>query len=99
MKIENDTLANKNPQDNLAGDDHTVEKKKGWTARLGQGKPSERKTRITPQGTGSNLHTQTTISTMSTQRLLHTSYELQIQESVMKIANWLDAYKGTFAIT
>jgi hypothetical protein len=29
MKIENDTLANKNPQDNLAGDDHTVEKKKG----------------------------------------------------------------------
>jgi hypothetical protein len=29
MKIENDTLANKNPPDNLAGDDHTVEKKKG----------------------------------------------------------------------
>jgi hypothetical protein len=33
------------------------------------------------------------------QRLLQGSYELHIQESVTKLANWLDAYKGTFAVT
>jgi hypothetical protein len=32
------------------------------------------------------------------QQLLHGSYELLIQESVTKIANWLDEYKGTFAV-
>ncbi len=33
------------------------------------------------------------------QRLLRTSYESHVTESVTKIADWLDAYKGTFAIT
>jgi hypothetical protein len=33
------------------------------------------------------------------QRLLHGSYEIHIQETVTKIADWLDAYKGTFAVT
>jgi hypothetical protein len=33
------------------------------------------------------------------QRLLRTSYEIHIQETVTKIADWLDAYKGTFNVT
>jgi hypothetical protein len=33
------------------------------------------------------------------QRLLRESYEIHIQETVTKLADWLDAYKGTFAIT
>jgi hypothetical protein len=33
------------------------------------------------------------------QRLLRTLYEEHTQETVTKIANWLEAYKGTFAIT
>jgi hypothetical protein len=33
------------------------------------------------------------------QRLLRDSYEIHIQESVTKLADWLDAYKGTFAVT
>jgi hypothetical protein len=33
------------------------------------------------------------------QRLLRGSYEQHIQETVTKIADWLDCYKGTFAIT
>ncbi len=33
------------------------------------------------------------------QRLLRTSYEIHIQETVTKIADWLDAYKGTFSLT
>jgi hypothetical protein len=33
------------------------------------------------------------------QWLLWDSYEAHIQETVTKIANWLDAYKGTFIAT
>jgi hypothetical protein len=33
------------------------------------------------------------------QRLLRDSYEVHIQETVTKIADWLDAYKGTFNVT
>ncbi len=33
------------------------------------------------------------------QWLLRESYELHIQETVTKLADWLDAYKGTFAVT
>jgi hypothetical protein len=33
------------------------------------------------------------------QRLLRASYDTHIQESVTKLADWLDAYKGTFAVT
>jgi hypothetical protein len=33
------------------------------------------------------------------QKLLRASYKLHIQETVTHIADWLDAYKGTFAIT
>jgi exonuclease III len=33
------------------------------------------------------------------QRLLRASYEVHIQETVTKLADWLEAYKGTFAIT
>jgi hypothetical protein len=33
------------------------------------------------------------------QRLLKASYDIHIQETVTKIADWLDAYKGTFAVT
>ena len=33
------------------------------------------------------------------QRLLRATYELHITESITKIADWLDAYKGTFAVT
>jgi hypothetical protein len=33
------------------------------------------------------------------QRLLRESYELHIQETVTKLADWLERYKGTFAIT
>jgi hypothetical protein len=33
------------------------------------------------------------------QRLLRASYEIHIQETVNEITDWLDAYKGTFAIT
>jgi hypothetical protein len=33
------------------------------------------------------------------QRLLRPSYETHIQETATKIADWLDAYKGTFAVT
>jgi hypothetical protein len=33
------------------------------------------------------------------QRLLRDSYEAHIQETVTKIADWLDAYKGTFIVT
>jgi hypothetical protein len=34
------------------------------------------------------------------QRLLRASYEVHIQEeTATKLANWLEAYKGTFAIT
>jgi hypothetical protein len=33
------------------------------------------------------------------QKLLRTSYDLHIQETVTRIADWLDAYKGTFAVT
>jgi hypothetical protein len=33
------------------------------------------------------------------QWLLRGSYEIHIQETVTKIADWLDAYKGTFAVT
>jgi hypothetical protein len=33
------------------------------------------------------------------QRLLRTSHKIHIQETVTKIADWLDAYKGTFAVT
>ncbi len=33
------------------------------------------------------------------QRLLRGSYEIHIQETVTKLADWLDAYKGTFAVT
>jgi ADP-heptose:LPS heptosyltransferase len=33
------------------------------------------------------------------QRLLRASYEIHIQESATKLADWLDAYKGTFAVT
>jgi hypothetical protein len=33
------------------------------------------------------------------QRLLQASYEIYIQESATKLADWLDAYKGTFAVT
>jgi hypothetical protein len=33
------------------------------------------------------------------QKLLRTSYEIHIQETVTKIADWLDAYKGTFTVT
>jgi hypothetical protein len=31
--------------------------------------------------------------------LHHGSYEIHTQETVTKIADWLDAYKGTFAVT
>ena len=33
------------------------------------------------------------------QRLLRASYEIHIQETVRKLTDWLDAYKGTFAVT
>jgi hypothetical protein len=33
------------------------------------------------------------------QHLLRTTYEIHIQETVTKITDWLDAYKGTFAVT
>jgi exonuclease III len=33
------------------------------------------------------------------QRLLRASYEIHIQETVTKLADWLDVYKGTFAVT
>jgi hypothetical protein len=33
------------------------------------------------------------------QRLLRASYELHIQETVTKLSDWLECYKGTFAIT
>jgi hypothetical protein len=33
------------------------------------------------------------------QRLLRASYNVHIQETATKIAGWLDAYKGTFAVT
>jgi hypothetical protein len=33
------------------------------------------------------------------QRLLRGSYDIHIQETATKIADWLDAYKGTFAVT
>jgi hypothetical protein len=33
------------------------------------------------------------------QRLLRPSYEIHIQETCTKLADWLEAYKGTFAIT
>ncbi len=33
------------------------------------------------------------------QRLLKPSYDLHIQGTVQKIEDWLDTYKGTFAIT
>jgi hypothetical protein len=33
------------------------------------------------------------------QNLLRASYEIHIQETVTKLADWLEAYKGTFAIT
>ncbi len=33
------------------------------------------------------------------QRLLRASYEIHIQETVRKLSDWLDTYKGTFAIT
>jgi hypothetical protein len=33
------------------------------------------------------------------QRLLRTSHETHTQETVTQIADWLDAYKGTFAVT
>jgi hypothetical protein len=33
------------------------------------------------------------------QQLLRTSYKKHTEENVTKIANWLDAYKGTFAVT
>jgi hypothetical protein len=33
------------------------------------------------------------------QRLLRATYEIHIQETVTKLADWLDAYKGTFAVT
>jgi hypothetical protein len=33
------------------------------------------------------------------QRLLPDSYEAHIQDMVTKIANWLEAYKGTFVVT
>jgi hypothetical protein len=33
------------------------------------------------------------------QRLLRASYEIHIQESVTKLSDWLECYKGTFAIT
>jgi hypothetical protein len=33
------------------------------------------------------------------QRLFHGWYKIHIQETVTKIEDWLDAYKGTFAVT
>ncbi len=33
------------------------------------------------------------------QRFLRASYEIHIQETVRKLTDWLDAYKGTFAVT
>jgi hypothetical protein len=33
------------------------------------------------------------------QRLLRGSYDIHINESTTKIADWLDAFKGTFAVT
>jgi hypothetical protein len=33
------------------------------------------------------------------QSLLRGLYKIHITETVTKIANWLDAYKGTFAVT
>ena len=33
------------------------------------------------------------------QRLLRSSYETHITETVTKIVDWLDTYKGTFAVT
>jgi hypothetical protein len=33
------------------------------------------------------------------QRLLRQSYDIHIQETCTKLADWLEAYKGTFAIT
>jgi hypothetical protein len=33
------------------------------------------------------------------QRLLRETYKAHTQETVTKIADWLEAYKGTFAIT
>jgi hypothetical protein len=33
------------------------------------------------------------------QRLLRQSYDIHIQETVIKLGNWLDTYKGTFSVT